>query len=437
MSDFIINGDTLEKYQGSDAVVAVPDNVRSIGVEAFSENPDVREIMTGRGADCISEYAFIRCPNLKSVVVQGSVTAIGANTFFYCPSLETIVVPECIESISSSAIAGCENAKITGIEDKFYSREPLGKTLRKYIPDDIDAYAHVLVYQSGKMWAEAVSDAIGDPQDAKTVFDRALDLVKAEESIDGSVAACLVEFSLANAKTMGKKRIQSLHDVLEGKAAPKAKAFKVLKDDPRAAMLLSADKKNQGGNPVDDLVSKTIKWDSVSLAVKKSVKAGVRCADSNDVCSPDALVLIISEYARTAPGVRHCPSTLRTHPYWQSAKYLEKADKVAAMLDSDALSDALGALVSDDLRTTAKLCGDALWAYARYANEAHAQRLIALAEEWAAAKKSGGSRSKPDEPKRRLAHCLRGALFLNESQAAKEYFDSHGWSGAYKMKRNQ
>ena len=84
MSNFVIKDGVLEKYEGTDAHVVIPDSVTSIGDSAF------------RG-----------CSSLTSVTIPDSVTNIGDEAFRSCSSLTSVTIPESVTSIGEDAFSGC------------------------------------------------------------------------------------------------------------------------------------------------------------------------------------------------------------------------------------------------------------------------------------------------------------------------------------------
>ena len=109
--EFVMIGSTiLLKYNGTSAVVGVPETVTSI-VDAFVDNVNVEEIILPATLTTIGENAFSGCVNLKTVVIPQTVTGIGSNAFKGCSSLQTIAIPEKVTSINGSAFQECTNLK--------------------------------------------------------------------------------------------------------------------------------------------------------------------------------------------------------------------------------------------------------------------------------------------------------------------------------------
>ena len=125
------SGKTLNKYEGKDAVVIVPDGVTEIDSFAFSKQkvtvvtlPDsVKKIGEYAFSDCsklvqinipssvtsIEDCAFNKCSGLKEIVFPGSVKKLPYHVCDYCNALTKVVVEEGITEIKGSAFSFCEN----------------------------------------------------------------------------------------------------------------------------------------------------------------------------------------------------------------------------------------------------------------------------------------------------------------------------------------
>lgn len=77
----ILGGTTLLKYNGTQAVVRIPESVKSIGPEAFSHNDYVREIILPQSLERIGENAFVACTMLESINIPPTVLYIGTGAF--------------------------------------------------------------------------------------------------------------------------------------------------------------------------------------------------------------------------------------------------------------------------------------------------------------------------------------------------------------------
>ncbi|WP_302338350.1 leucine-rich repeat domain-containing protein [uncultured Ruminococcus sp.] len=80
ITDFEIEDGVLKEYLGNSEIVAIPDDITSIG-----------------------DNAFWNCSSLISIHIPDSVTSIGDEAFFGCASLESIKIPKSVTHIGRNA----------------------------------------------------------------------------------------------------------------------------------------------------------------------------------------------------------------------------------------------------------------------------------------------------------------------------------------------
>ena len=127
--DCIIEGITLKKYTGADAVVTVPDGIKIIDMYAFSRCqtidsivlPDslekiccwafsdstIREIIIPDSVTEVGENAFTGCENLCSVTLSKGISSVAEGLFSDCIKLPSITIPDNITSIGGNAFNNC------------------------------------------------------------------------------------------------------------------------------------------------------------------------------------------------------------------------------------------------------------------------------------------------------------------------------------------
>ena len=71
----------------------VPEGVREIEAEAFSDCSQLKSIVIPAGVTSIGRGAFWGCSSLSSLTIPSSVTSIGDRAFFDCSNL-TLRVPK-------------------------------------------------------------------------------------------------------------------------------------------------------------------------------------------------------------------------------------------------------------------------------------------------------------------------------------------------------
>ena len=115
--DFVMDGSTLVEYTGHQADLTLPDSIKTIGKDAFSENVSLRSVVIPSSVKTIDYAAFENCTNLQAVYIPESVRTIGSSAFSGCSSLYDISIPRKVESIGSGAFAGCTSLSGVQISD--------------------------------------------------------------------------------------------------------------------------------------------------------------------------------------------------------------------------------------------------------------------------------------------------------------------------------
>ena len=165
-SDFVMEGNKLVKYRGTETNVSVPDTVEIIGENAFEDNTKVElvvlpnsvrriegyafwgcdkldTVVLGKGLTEVGDYAFAGCGGLQQISLPSNVTSVGIQAFGDCVNLTDITIPAETVEIDESAFVGCAKLKIhcqTGsvadaYAQKFYERQ---KEMAEY--EDVPAY---------------------------------------------------------------------------------------------------------------------------------------------------------------------------------------------------------------------------------------------------------------------------------------------------------
>lgn len=139
-SDFVLEGNVLTAYTGTDSVVTLPTGVTAIGEGAFAGNTTITEVkftydVTAIGKDAfagctslvyvnnssrqsirtLGEGAFAGCVSLNSLdCFSTMLTEIGARAFAGCTGLKSLTLPDYITAIGEDAFAGCAPAIYCG-----------------------------------------------------------------------------------------------------------------------------------------------------------------------------------------------------------------------------------------------------------------------------------------------------------------------------------
>ena len=113
----IIETSTNTLVRGTGSTV-IPESVKAIGDEAFSECETLTSLILPEGVSSIGHSAFFYCYNLASINLPQGITSIENITFSGCSSLTSITIPEGVTSIGYEAFGGCSALTAITIPEK-------------------------------------------------------------------------------------------------------------------------------------------------------------------------------------------------------------------------------------------------------------------------------------------------------------------------------
>lgn len=110
------SGKTLDKYNGKDTAVVVPDGVTEISSFAFCDTK-VTAVTLPDSVKKIGKYAFDGCTELKQIRIPESVTSVGGHAFANCSSLKEITWPGSVKELPAWGCYNCSELETVVIEE--------------------------------------------------------------------------------------------------------------------------------------------------------------------------------------------------------------------------------------------------------------------------------------------------------------------------------
>lgn len=106
-----ING-TLVKWPNEaipqDGIIRIPNTVKVIGIEAFRNCENLKQVIFHSRVTTIERDAFYNCSALSSINLPNSIQRIGANAFSNCTNLKEVTLPSgTLSEISDGLFGGC------------------------------------------------------------------------------------------------------------------------------------------------------------------------------------------------------------------------------------------------------------------------------------------------------------------------------------------
>ncbi len=103
---FEINGGRLEKYNGKEDIVTVPEGVSAIGTGAFFRSR-AKQVVLPSSVAAIEKLAFQDCTELVKLELPENLQSIGEGAFKGCRSLKYMDIPKSVTEIGSGAFEDC------------------------------------------------------------------------------------------------------------------------------------------------------------------------------------------------------------------------------------------------------------------------------------------------------------------------------------------
>ncbi len=137
---FIIKGETLEKYNGQDEEVFIPDDVKIIGQGAFQENKMLKKVHLAN-VETVEENAFWLCDNLSEIVFGEALKSIGDGAFICCKTCD-LKFPSRLEYVGNDAFGPYCSEVVIPKSVKEIGQSAFGGSSKIYVYDNIEPHAN-------------------------------------------------------------------------------------------------------------------------------------------------------------------------------------------------------------------------------------------------------------------------------------------------------
>jgi len=146
-SDFQMEGTKLLKYTGTAEVVSIPDDIKTIGEEAFAGNDNLIKVTIGGDVEYVGYRAFAECDSLRTIAVGDSVQTIDTAAFSNNKELVNVSLGAGVKELGSGVFAGCgQLTDLSVSEDNPYLYYSSGIL---YDDEQTKVYALMPAYEKG------------------------------------------------------------------------------------------------------------------------------------------------------------------------------------------------------------------------------------------------------------------------------------------------
>jgi hypothetical protein len=319
---------------------------------------------------------------------MGEVPKLGLDVFQDCPYLE--LKPEI-----------------------YFTTQKLAPELVPVVPSgNMKVCAYIQLYQSAKAWTAVVEAAAKDH--AAEIAEEIYALLQGSIKVPAKTGNNAAEFLLKWRQNIQPEQIKTLYQLLQNKKCKKA-VERLESDVGMAELIKQGDNtaEAQFRHPVEQIVRANWKYSSQIDTLKKFIEKGIRYRDTEEVCSPEAVIFVIAAYSAQ---VEHHRKDIDISDYKDGyfPIHLEPvADQVAVELDQEELLTLLESL------TYEIGIWDCVAPLGRYADARRTEYLISQMQKWAKWSNYGLT-------DRQNIILARGALMLNDTRPALLHMEKVG-----------
>lgn len=91
--------------------VIIEEGVTTVGMAAFANCKELKEVSLPKSLTSIEKFGFFRCKNLPAITLPKNLALIGANAFYEDAKLASIIIPDSVIEIGNDAFEDCKLIK--------------------------------------------------------------------------------------------------------------------------------------------------------------------------------------------------------------------------------------------------------------------------------------------------------------------------------------
>lgn len=419
MDEFIIKNGKLERYNGSDENVIIPENVTRIGAFAFRGRKNLTSVVIPYGVTEIDYFAFGDCSSLIDITLPDSVTVIDEQAFSGCKSLTSINIPESVTKISGNVFYGCNNLTITLSDKKYSSGGKLSNQFVGKIKPSLKEIAYLLVHQTEKKWQNYISGFI-NKENVNEILGYCIEIFSGLKRVTAKKSDGTLTIVSVYKEHIDPDILNSLIDAMEmsGTLSARKKEEEKSKEELLKNLSVDAEKLAKGERPDEKEVIQFVEdyWKTYPILPNVSDNYAenktIHYKNSNILCETKVIQAILNEYAfefmNHSTELNFGMGSHRELVNGYDIRISTAADYIFKYLEEDEFYNVLQKLASS------RNYRFFILAYARFIPDCEVPKFIDKIKR----EEKGNYKS------RYWAENAHKALYINESVAAMQFFES-------------
>ena len=122
--NFVIEDGVLTKYNGWQQYVVIPEEVTSIGDQAFHNNDRIIGVTMMDNVVSIGNQSFAHCNNLYFCQLSNNLESIGIQSFYDCTNLSSATMPNTLVNLGEGAYNYCDSLSYASISNSLQTIKP-------------------------------------------------------------------------------------------------------------------------------------------------------------------------------------------------------------------------------------------------------------------------------------------------------------------------